>query len=144
MANVTLLGKLQAKPGHCFEYVGPLGECKDCKVKQVCFNLKEGHRYRVLNIRSTQHECPVHEEGVVAVEFEPLALEAVLDRDDAIAQAVVELVESRCGQKGCPNFDLCNLSLKLGPGRSFRVARVVSPVTCPAGRTAFLVQLEEA
>ena len=64
MVIITLIGEHLAKEGEEFVYRGPLTECRDCKLKGVCFNLDAGGLYRIRSVRPVHHECRIHEEGV--------------------------------------------------------------------------------
>ncbi len=57
MVVITLIGEHQAKEGEQFVYRGPLTECRECKLKAVCFNLDPGSMYRIKKIRDVHHEC---------------------------------------------------------------------------------------
>jgi len=72
MTFVTLIGKKLAKKGNEFVYFGIAKDCRGCKLKMVCSNLKEGRRYRITNVRDKHHDCSLYEGGVVAVEIEKL------------------------------------------------------------------------
>ena len=89
MANVTLIGERLAKKGNEFIYHGSLSECRDCKVKTVCFNLEEGRVYRITEIRDMHHDCRVYEEGVRAVEFEKLPKKLAVDVKDAVVDNTI-------------------------------------------------------
>src|SRR5512136_2692138 len=56
MVLVTVVGELQCKKGYEFVFGGPIAECRDCKVKNVCFHLEQDKRYRVVEIRDGHHE----------------------------------------------------------------------------------------
>ena len=56
MTLITLIGEEMAREGAEFYFLGPLTECKDCRLKGVCFNLEQGSRYRVSEVRDA-HLC---------------------------------------------------------------------------------------
>ncbi|PJB22268.1 MAG: hypothetical protein CO114_00925, partial [Euryarchaeota archaeon CG_4_9_14_3_um_filter_38_12] len=72
MVLVTLVGEKIAKKDNEFIYIGSLPECRGCKLKTVCFNLDEGRRYKITNIRDIHHDCKIHEGGVRIVEVEKI------------------------------------------------------------------------
>ena len=69
MTLVTLVGERLANEDEEFVYLGPNNECKNCKLKTVCFNLKPGRQYKITNVREKQHNCNVHEGNVVVVQY---------------------------------------------------------------------------
>ena len=76
MVLLTVGGERLVEPGYAFVYLGPLAECKECKVKNVCFGLVKGKRYKVVSGRKVKHACKVHEGGVQVVEVEEIPFEA--------------------------------------------------------------------
>jgi len=56
MVAITLVGEKQAREGQMFVFVGPLTECRDCKLKTVCFNLEEGRTYVIKSVRTVHHD----------------------------------------------------------------------------------------
>jgi len=141
MANVTLLGEKLAKVGMEFYFYGPLPECKDCKVKSVCFNLEEGRTYRVVNTRDMTHECEVHEGLVVAVEYETLPLELVLEPKRAIEGSSQKVSTQICKNATCPYFHRC-AKPKIRKKSAYRILSVIGDVDCPLGRSLKLVEAE--
>ena len=74
MPLVTLIGEKLAKKDEEFIYIGPNNECRNCKLKTVCFNLKPGRKYRITNIRDKRHNCNVHEGTAAVVEVQDIKL----------------------------------------------------------------------
>lgn len=94
---VTLIGKDMAREGEVFQYIGPVMECRDCKIKNVCFNLEEGRWYRVTRVREQENECGLHLSGkVVAVEVEPVPVPVLLPKKSAIEGATVTYHPVNC------------------------------------------------
>ncbi len=82
---ITLIGEKLAKKGLEFQYIGPLMECRDCKLKNVCFNLDEGKWYRVTKVRDKEHKCKVHEGNkVVTVEVEEIPVPIAVDANTVV------------------------------------------------------------
>jgi hypothetical protein len=142
MVLVTVVGEQQCRKGFEFVYTGPLSECRDCKVRNVCFHLEEGRQYRVTEIRDVHHECKVHEGGVRVVEVERIPTRAALKASSAIEGSIVSFQESDCRLIGCPSFRLCH-PLGLSEGAHIRIASVESgEVSCPLGLRLKIVQLD--
>ena len=68
MTLVTLIGERLAKEDEEFIYLGPNNDCRRCKLKTVCFNLKPGRRYKIIDIRDKRHSCELHEGNAAVVE----------------------------------------------------------------------------
>ncbi len=142
MVLVTVVGEQQCKKGFEFVFGGPLAECRDCKVKNVCFHLEPNRWYRVTEIRDVHHECKVHEGGVRVVEVEKLPTKAAIPSRAAIEGTMLTFEETDCDRIGCPNFRLCR-PYGAVEGTRFRVAAVKSDeLECPMGRSLRVVLLD--
>ncbi|UCH89039.1 MAG: UPF0179 family protein [Thermoplasmata archaeon] len=133
MANVTLIGEKQAKKGNEFIYFGPLPECRDCKVKTVCFNLEEGRTYRVTEVRSMHHNCKIYEEGVRAIEFEKLDLKLAVDSKQAVENNEVIFEGELCENRNCKFFKICFPS-GLKSGEKYLILTVGEEIDCVLGK----------
>jgi len=141
MVIVTLVGEHQAVEGEKFVYRGPLTECKECKLKTVCFNLDPGSVYRIKSIREVHHECKVHEDGVRVVEVEKIPMRCAVSSKYAIEASTITLTGSHCDYIGCDNYRLCN---PLGAVRNtkWRVIAVHGEIECPLNNKMIAVDLE--
>ena len=70
MVMLTVIGKKLAKEGMEFVFLGPIADCKECKVRNICFHLEKGTMYRIVSMRDKDHDCPQHEDGVRVVQVE--------------------------------------------------------------------------
>ena len=135
MANVTLIGEKQAKKDKIFLYLGPLSECRDCKVKTVCFNLEEGRTYRIKDIRAMHHNCKVHDSGVHAVEYEIQPIEFAIDTNAAVEKARITAEEKAdCVDRGCENYKYC-YPKGLKAGSQYEIKSVEGNITCSEGKS---------
>lgn len=141
MVLVTVVGEQQCRLGFEFVFGGPLGECRECKVKNVCFHLEQNRRYRVIDVRDVHHECKIHEGGVRVVEVEKVPTRAAIPKRSAVEGAMVAFEESECDFLGCPNFRLCRPWGAI-EGMRFRIASVDEEVECPKGSKLMLVLLD--
>jgi len=142
MVLVTVVGEQQCKKGFEFVYVGPLSECRDCKVRNVCFHLDEGRRYKVTDIREVHHDCRVHEGGVRVVEVERLPTKAAMRGSSAIDGSIVSFQESDCDLLVCTNYRLCHPT-GLSEGARMRITAVENEdLPCPRGQKLRVVLLE--
>jgi len=142
MVLVTVVGELQCRRGYEFVFEGPLAECRDCKVRNICFHLDENRRYRVTDVRDLHHECKVHEGGVRVVEVERIPTKAALPARVALEGSVITFEESDCDAVGCPNYRLCN-PFGATEGMKCKILSVdPGEVACPRARSLRVVSLE--
>ena len=143
MVNVTLIGKKQAKEGQRFIYMGPLSECRDCKVKTVCFNLDVGRVYKITKIRDMVHGCKIHEGGVRAVEYETDVFKMVIDSRSANEGAIITLSKPElCNNLACTSYILCQKPDGFKADESYKVVAVDKDVRCEMGKDLKEVTLE--
>jgi len=143
MANVTLIGERLAKKDYIFIYRGPLAECRDCKVKTVCFNLEEDRKYKIVEIRSMHHNCKIHEGGVRAVEFEKLPIVIAIDTSLAEKGKMLEFTdEDQCNDMGCKFYKIC-VPHGIKPGVKYEVTEVGNTIQCVKGKNLKEVNLKD-
>jgi len=133
MVMLTVIGKKQAKEGMEFTFFGPISNCKECKVRNICFHLEKGTKYRVVSLRNVVHECPMHEHGVMVVQVEVVQRSAVLPRKIALEGSTISYETPKCSQRGCEHYQACFLS-GLDPGQKKKVVKVMDKVTCIIGQ----------
>ncbi len=126
MTFVTLIGKKLAKKGNEFVYLGIARNCRGCKLKMVCSNLKEGRRYRITNVRDKQHDCSLYMGGVIAVEIEKLPIETTIRKDSAEGTKVT-YKEVDCDDISCKNYRLCHPGVK---EKKYNIVEVIDDVEC--------------
>lgn len=141
MVMLTVIGRMLAKEGLEFIYMGPVTDCKECKVRNICFHLEKGAKYRVVSVRKVSHDCPVHEGGVSVVQVEEVYREATLPGRLAIDGSRVQYEPPRCRRRGCGNWKLC-FPHGLEQGQKRRVAWVGERLQCPAGHVRVRVRLD--
>lgn len=142
MVLVTVVGEHQCRKGLEFVFEGPVAECRDCKVKNVCFHLEPNRRYRITEVRDVHHECKIHEDGVRVVEVERVPTRAAIQSRTAIEGSMLSFEESDCDRLGCPNYRLC-APLGVSDGLRFRVASVEGEeIECPLGKSLRVVLLD--
>lgn len=140
MVLITLIGKDQAKVGNRFYFMGPQTECKECKLKGVCFNLEPGRQYEVTSVRDTYHDCKMHDDGVRAVEIVKISTRATVSKKFAIEGGIITFEESDCGRMGCSNYSYCHpIGIKTGDKRT--VDEVIGELDCPISDNLVLVKL---
>ena len=142
--KVTLVGTVLAKQGTEFIYEGEAAECDNCKVKKACNNLQKGRRYRIVTVRTTHHECPVHLNGATAVEVMDAPVTMLINADMAIVNSKIK-VELSCNRGECRSFALCRPE-GVVDGEKYIVADVIgnAPEICDKGRALKLVEIKPA
>lgn len=132
MVLITLIGQEQAHVSNRFYYMGPQTECKECKLKTVCFNLEQGRQYEITGLRDTMHECEMHEEGVRVVEVEKIPTIACIPKKSAIEGGMITYDECVCSRLGCENWNRCH-PIGLKAGDKLKVDTVIENTDCPLG-----------
>ncbi|MBO4763248.1 MAG: UPF0179 family protein [Candidatus Methanomethylophilaceae archaeon] len=141
MVLITLLGEPQAEAGKEFYFIGPMNDCKECKLKGVCFNLEPGSRYKVVEIRPQSHECHEYlDDKVVAAVVEKIPTPAAVPKKQAIEGSMITYQESKCEQMDCPNYWLCHAPGKVA-GAKYSVQAVSGDLDCPRGEKMVGVDL---
>lgn len=141
MATVTLIGENLAKKGLEFIFLGPLTKCRDCKLRNACFNLEANRMYRIKDVRDTVHECGIHEGKVRAVEVEKIPIEAVIPSKMAVEGTTVRYSPEPCLNLGCKYYTLCN-PIGLKEGSKYRIVEIKGEVKCPEGKELTSVLFE--
>jgi uncharacterized protein len=141
MVVITLIGEHLAKDGEEFIYRGPLTECRDCKLKGVCFNLDTGSRYRIKAVRTVQHECRIHEGGVRVVEVQKIPQRCSMLQKFAMEGSTITLEDVKCKTLGCKYYQVCH-PRGLDKNMKFRVTRIEREIKCPEGLRLVEVTLE--
>ena len=132
MAMLTVMGDKLAKKGLIFIYNGPSSECKDCKVKNICFHLEKGSRYKIVGVRDVKHDCKLHENGVRIIEVEKVPVPAALDKKQAMEGSTITLILPNCRDMGCKSRDLC-FAIGLESKKRYKVAKVKKKLKCSKG-----------
>jgi uncharacterized protein len=142
--KVTLVGTVLARPGIEFIYEGESVECGTCKVKKACNNLTKGHRYRIVTVRSTHHECILHLNGATAVEVMDAPITMLINADMAMMNSKVK-IEFSCNKAECRSYPLCRPD-GVVEGEKYIIADVLgnAPDICEKGRALKLVEIKPA
>ncbi|WP_202319580.1 UPF0179 family protein [Archaeoglobus neptunius] len=140
---ITLCGKDWAKIGTEFIFLGGKAECENCKIKKACLRLREGAKYKIVGLRDgTIHECPLHDEGVVAVEVVELPIIAIIDSKIAVEGAKFHYEERKCDVLNCSMYSLCH-PVELNSGESVVVERIIgdAPEQCQKGHSVVVAEI---
>ena len=140
MVFITLVGEEQAKVGNRFYFMGPQTDCKECRLRGVCFNLEPGRQYEITSLRDTKHDCEVHEGGVRVVEVEKKPTLACVSKKLAIEGSLITFEDSDCARMGCEHWQHCH-PVGMKAGDKLTVTDMVGKVDCPEGIDLSLVKL---
>ncbi|NYT01459.1 MAG: UPF0179 family protein [Methanosarcinales archaeon] len=141
--QITLIGTRLATIGMEFIFNGQTPECDICKLRNTCMNLETGRRYRILGIRGELvHDCPIHEDGVRAVEVTESPIIAALDARRSFAGSKIVFEPANCNEPNCTMFEICHPNGLKGGDRC-TIVEVVgeAPEECPHGNVLKLVEL---
>ena len=141
MVLISLIGEEQAHVGNRFYFMGPQTDCKECKLKGVCFNLEPGHQYEVISVRDTVHDCLLSGSTVRAVEVQKIPTRAVIGKRFAIEGSIITFEGSDCARLGCENYKECH-PVGLNGGEKKTVEEVISEIECPIMGDRMLVKLD--
>ena len=140
MALVTLIGEKIAKKGLEFTYIGPQNDCKNCKLKTVCFNLKKGRKYKIKKVRNKKHNCNVHEKKVSVIEVEELPIITTIDKKISKG-ASINIENKECDNIGCEYYPICNINIQ--KDKKYTVKDIIDDVDCPIGYSLNKVELKD-
>ena len=141
MVLLTVIGRKLAKPGSEFIFIGPNSNCKDCKVKTICFHLGKGVKYKIINARDVIHDCPEHEDNVVIVEVEEVSREAIIPKKQAMEGTTITFEFPKCNIRGCQYYSLC-FPIGMESGMKRQISKVAKKVECKAGQDRVNVVLK--
>lgn len=140
MPLVTLIGEKLAKKDSEFVYLGPNSECKNCKLKTVCFNLKPGRTYKITNVRDKRHSCNVHEGTATVVEVKEMPIITAVDK--GLSEGSESTIEKKeCNSIGCINYEFCSVILQ--KDKKYKITKVYENIDCPMGYELQKVELSE-
>jgi len=141
MPLVTLIGEKIAKKDIEFTYLGPNNECRNCKLKTVCFNLKPGRKYKIINVRDKRHNCNVHEGTAAVVEVQEIPILTAIERDISEGDKT-KIKEKNCRNIGCENYELC--SITINKDKEYKITKIFESITCPDGYELQKAEISEA
>jgi len=142
MPLVTLIGEKLAKEENMFTYLGPNNECRNCKLKTVCFNLKPGRNYKITKVRDKRHNCNVHEGTAAVVEVQEMPILTAIDKK--ISQGSKAKIDNKeCQNIGCINYDLCSIIINLNKDKNYKVVKIFESIECPIGYELQKAELSE-
>jgi len=141
MTLMTLVPETLAKIGYEFYMVGPLPECKSCRLRSVCFQLEQGKVYKVTKVRENKHPCKIHGRDVCIVEVEPSSFKTSVHEKRAVEGSMLEYVQVVCASPGCEHYHTCK-PMFAKEGRKYKIKKVGKKLECLEGHDLKEVELE--
>ena len=134
MAKISLIGVDLAKEGLEFTFVTPLVGCAECRIKNVCFNLEPGRKYRITKVRDKINPCFVFNgDKVSTIEVEEVQNYAHIQHGKKLQEgSTITLSSINCDNYACPNIETCNL-IHMRDGTKAIVEKIDGKVDCPKG-----------
>lgn len=140
MVLITLVGESQARVGGRFCFMGPQIECKECRLRSVCFNLEQGSMYEITALRDQKHDCMLTEAPAHVVEVVKIPTESAVPRKFAIDGSVITFQIPKCEQLGCDHYWNCHPA-GIADGRKCSIVGVGREIPCPAGEKMVSVRM---
>ena len=140
MPLVTLIGEKQANKEKEFCYLGPNNECRNCKLKTVCFNLKIGRKYKITNVRDKRHNCNVHEGTVVVVEVQEMPIITSIDKKLSKGSKI-KIDKKECQNIGCKYYEICSINIL--KDKEYKITKTYESIECPIGYKLQKAELSE-
>jgi uncharacterized protein (UPF0179 family) len=140
MPLVTLIGEKLAEEETEFIYLGPNNECRNCKLKTVCFNLKPGRKYKITSVRDKRHNCNVHEGNAAVVEVKEMPIITAIDKKLSEGSKI-KFNNKECKNIGCVNYELCSVILQ--KDKNYKIIKTYESIECPIGYDLQKAELSE-
>lgn len=145
MSSITLIGPRLAEVGTEFVFHGEADACEGCPYRDQCLDLAVGVKYRVTDVREGGQTlaCGVHDQGVVAVEVEPVPVRANVPSRNAYAGSKASLA-GPCPHTECPSHEFC-VPAGAEFDREYRIGRIEGDPPhdyCALDRDLTLVEFE--
>jgi len=137
---ITLVGTPMAKVGFEFIYAGPIQECKDCRVKTVCFNLQIGKKYKITAVRDKSHECKLNEDTTKIVEVEEVSTVVAIPKRLAIEGSTISMDERVCDFPCCEHFLKCH-PFAIVSNSKLKVVKILGKIDCDEGNHLILAEV---
>ncbi len=141
MAIVTLIGEKLSIKDLEFTYLGPNNDCRNCQLKNVCFNLKIGRKYKITNVRDKKHVCNVHEGAVKVVEVEELPIKATINKNLSKGTKT-KATKKECKSIGCDFHNICT-NIAIQKDKTYEIKKTNGKIPCPNDYELYEVELTD-
>lgn len=141
MPLVTLIGEKLAVEGEEFIYLGANNECRNCKLKTVCFNLKPGRSYKITKLREKEHNCNIHEGKVVVVEVSEMPITTSINKKVSQGEKI-KIDKKECKNIGCDFFNICT-NIALQKDKTYTIKKTYEKIKCPKDYELYKVDVTD-
>ena len=106
---ITFIGKILAKEGLEFVFLGPADECEECRFKSSCIgSLEENRKYVITEVRDNEQKCPIHGDGIVVpVEVDRAKIDLLTTSKSIFEGSTFTFNAPDCDEEDCEFRDLC-------------------------------------
>ncbi len=132
--KISLIGVDLAKKNMEFTFKGPLsGKCDECRIRNVCFNLEPGKRYKITDVKEQINPCFIYNKNKVStIEVEEIKNTYNIQNGKRLMEgSSIELKSMKCDYLTCPNIEKCNLIVT--PVKKIVVNKILRKLSCPKG-----------
>ena len=138
-SKITIVGWNQAKEGFRFLHEGPLKECEDCNLFNVCMmNLEPKRVYEVIEVREKEFPCKFHEKGARVVRVVESDYKVAIERKYSFPGGIITYKPQDCKEASCDNYVKC-APLGLKKGDRGKLMELLGPIQCPLEHPLILV-----
>jgi uncharacterized protein (UPF0179 family) len=139
--KLTLVDSKVAHEGYEFVNYGEADECKSCKLQKACLNLESGRKYRVIEVRDREHDCPVAGKAKV-VEVLECDINATLPKKKVFKGSKITFEPVECTNILCRSMKHCRPE-GIETGAPYKIIDSVGKIKCEEGRDLVLVSLKK-
>ena len=122
---------IQIEEGLKFIYLGTLNECRNCKLKNVCFNLKPGTLYIVNKVRDKKHQCNIHQGDTFVVEVHEIPITTSINK--RLSEGSISIIKkNECKKIECKNYHMCHFNFIFNDEK-YKILKIHGNIECPLG-----------
>lgn len=138
--KVTLAPSEIAMRGKKFIFIGKDDTCQKCSVKNACVeNIEHGRVYKITDLRSKKHQCPIGGE-VKVVEVEEPSLKVVTDIHNEFVGSTKSFNPVDCNIENCEYKEFCTDPPGIRKGEILEITEITKKIECRKGKRMFLIQ----
>lgn len=139
--KVTLVYNVIAKKGRKFIPINKSNVCDECSVKNACIdNIDMGRLYKITDIRSKTHKCPITGEKVRVVEVTEPSLKLVTEINNEFVGSVKSFNPPNCDYDECNYKELCTNPPGIKKGNLLEITDISKKIDCKKRKRMFLIQ----
>jgi len=138
---LTLVTPTQAKKGAIFS-VRILPKCKKCSFYKVCVGkLREGIRYKVMEVRNVKHRCPVINDLMYVAVVEEMPAMVAVEKRKAVDGLSFRYEKIKCDKYSCPYYKYC-VDVPVKDREKIVIKKILKSIPCSRRLQLVLVEAE--